>query len=120
LPVPEVEADVRKPFSDDELLFRRALPIELNSRGELVPTQLESFSFSKKVEGAPSFLRGAYAVPRDAIHRACAADKDVSHCSVFQMFVSELPGPIATGDGKRHYLFGRWQTPLSCVAIIAL
>jgi hypothetical protein len=112
LPVTAVEVDVRKPFSDDELLFRRALPIELNSRGELVPTQLESFSFSKNVEGAPSFLRGAYAVPSDAIHRACAADKDVSHCFVFQMFVSEMPGPIATGDGKRLYLFWPVADPI--------
>jgi hypothetical protein len=109
LPVTAVEVDVRKPFSDDELLFRRALPLELNSRGELVPIQLESFSFSKDVEGAPSFLRGAYAVPPDVIHRACAADKDVSGCFVFQMFVSELPGPIVTGDGKRRYSF--WPVP---------
>ena len=110
LPVTAIEVDVLKPFSDDELLFRRALTFELNSRGELVPTQLESFSFSKSVEGAPSFLRGAYAVPHDAIHRACAADKDVSDCFVFQMMVSELPGPIVTGDGKRLYLF--WPVPV--------
>lgn len=112
LPVTAVEVDVLKPFSDGELLFRRALPIELNSRGELVPIQLESFSFSKNVEGAPSFLRGAYAVPGDAIHRACAADKDVSHCFVFQMFVSELPGQIVTGDGKRRYLFWPVADPI--------
>jgi hypothetical protein len=109
LPVAAVEVDVRKPFSNDELLFRRAFPSELNSKGELVPIQLESFRFSKDVEGAPSFLRGAYAVPRDAIHRDCAADKDVSGSFVFQIFVSELPGPIETGDGKRRYSF--WPVP---------
>lgn len=109
MPVTAVEVDVRKPFSDDELLFRRALPRELNSRGELIPIQLESFSFSKNVEGAPSFLRSAYAVPQDAIHRACAADKDVSDCFVFQMLVSQLPGPIVTGDGQRRYSF--WPVP---------
>ncbi len=109
LPVTAVEVDVQKPFSDDELLFRRALPPELNTRGELVPTQLESFSFSKNVEGAPSFLRGAYAVARDAIQPACAANKDVSGCFVFQMLVSELPGTIVTGDDRRRYLF--WPVP---------
>jgi hypothetical protein len=109
LPVAAVEVDIGKPFSDDELLFRRAFPLELNSMGELVPIQLESFSFSKDVGGAPSFLRGAYAVPRDVIHRDCAAGKDVSGCFVFNIMVSELPGAIATGDGKRHYSF--WPVP---------
>jgi hypothetical protein len=110
LPVAAVEVDVRKPFSDDELLFRRAFPLELNSMGELVPIQLESFSFSKDVGGAPSFLRGTYAAPRDVIHSDCAADKDVSGCFVFQLLVSELPGPIVTGDGKRCYSF--WPVPV--------
>ena len=105
------EVDVSVPFSPSEFLYRRAFPFELNSKGELVPTQLESFSFSKEVEGAPSFLRGEYAKPRDVIHQDCAGKTDVSSCSVLRMMVSELPGLLLAGDGKR-YSFWPVHKPL--------
>jgi len=112
LPLAASEVDVNKQFSLTEFLYRRAFPFELNSKGELVPTQLESFSFAKEVEGAPSFLRGAYANANDVVHQECAGNKDVSACSVFQMMVSELPGSIVTGDGKRQYSLWPVHKPL--------
>jgi hypothetical protein len=111
LPRSDRDVDVNIPFSETELLFRRAFPQELNSKGELVPTQLESFSFSKDVVGAPSFLRSAYASAADVLHKDCAGKKDVSSCSALQMFVSELPGPLVAGDGKK-YSFWPLHQPL--------
>lgn len=105
------EVDPDKLFSGSELLYRRAFPQELNSKGELVPTQLESFSFSRDVDGAPSFLRGEYAIPADVVHPDCAGKRDVSACSALQMSVADMPGPLMAGDGKK-YSFWPVHRPL--------
>lgn len=94
------EVELNAKFESTELLYRRVFPRELNSLGELVPVQLESFSFSSTVDGAPSVLRELYANPEDVLHPDCAGKTDVSTCSVFQIVVSQLPDTLTAGDGK--------------------
>ncbi len=119
MPRSDSEVDVNTPFAASELLFRRAFPSEINSKGELVPTQLESFSFSREVEGAPSFLRGAYAEPKDVVHQDCAGRSDVSSCSVFQLMVSELPDPCER-ETESNIHFGQFTSHFQIVGLIAL
>ncbi|WP_041597174.1 hypothetical protein [Granulicella tundricola] len=110
------QVDVDFPFASDELLYRRAFPGEINSMGELVPTQLNAFSFQKEVEGAPSFNRGKYSTAQDVIHQDCAGKADVSGCSVFQLEVANIPGPLKSGDGKNFSFYPVHKPMPSCGA----
>jgi hypothetical protein len=101
LPRSDKEVDICRPFDGEELIFRRASPSEINSVGELDPSQLASVSFGKEFKGAPSVLRGAFSVPSDALTPDCSGGKDSSHCSVFQMKVTNLPKEVVSGDGRK-------------------
>jgi hypothetical protein len=116
LPLTNREVDVQLAFEGTELLYRRASPGEINSAGELDPSQLESISFSKYVEGAPSVLRGAFAVAADAIAPECAGGKNVSDCSVFEIEVRELPVALKSGDGREFNFFPTHHPLADCGA----
>ena len=62
-------------------------------------------SFSKNVTGAPSVVRGRFAVPLDAVHPNCAGPTDVSHYLVYFIEVQQLPNQVPTGDGRNLIFF---------------
>jgi len=99
LPLLENQVDTNSAFSDEELLYRRVSTSELTG-GELDPSRLNSISFDKEIDGAPSVLRGRFSSPLDAIHVDCAGGKDKSDCLVYFMAVGEIPGPLRSGDGR--------------------
>ncbi len=99
----EVTKDL--PFSNEELLYRRVGNNGVNSAGELLPSELNTLSFDREIDGAPSVLRGAYASPKDVLERECAEDKDVSSWLVYEIAVGSLPSPIVSDDGKSFDFF---------------
>jgi hypothetical protein len=105
LPLPENEVDNSTPFTPAEPLFRRVLPSEELSDGEIDPTRLNSVSFKKEIQSAPSVLRGLYASPEDALHKDCANQKDVTGQFVYYVGVGDLPDEIKSDDGKMFNVF---------------
>lgn len=105
MPVPESEVDPSRPFKPAEPLYRRVLPWEELSDGEIDPSRLNSVSFKKEVQSSPSVLRGEFAVPADALHKDCADQKDVSDNLVYYISVAELPPRINSDDGKQYCVF---------------
>ena len=116
MPLRENEVDASAPFRPDEQLYRRVLPQEELSDGEIDPTRFNSISFKKEVESAPSVLRGAFATPEDAVHPDCADQKDVSHQFVYSTSVSSLPKLIRSGDGKEFEIFPKHLPLPTCGA----
>jgi hypothetical protein len=105
LPLSESQVDTSVPFAADEQLYRRVLPSEELADGEIDPTRLNSVSFKKEVQSAPSVLRSRFASPQDALHKDCAGQKDVSSQLVYYVCVRDLPEEIASLDGKRFDVF---------------
>lgn len=111
MPLLEEEVDATAAFLPEELLYRRVSSSEL-TEGELDPSRLNSVSFSKDVEGAPSVLRGRFSTPSDAMHIDCCNGKDKSDCLVYYLAVADIPGPLESGDGKS-FAFFPIQKPLA-------
>jgi hypothetical protein len=105
LPLSARSVDTSIPFSATEQLFRRVLPSEELTDGEIDPTRFNSVSFKKGVDGAPSVLRGRFSEPADALHRDCAGQKDVSNQFVYSISVGELPEEIHSDDGKHFSIY---------------
>jgi hypothetical protein len=66
---------------------------------ELLPSELETFSFDKEIEGAPSVNRGMFSSPEDVLHVDCAG-KPLQGWFVYCVTVGSLPQSLAAGDGK--------------------
>src|SRR5580658_3023620 len=105
LPLSARSVDTSIPFSATEQLFRRVLPSEELTDGEIDLTRFNSVSFKKGVDGAPSVLRGRFSEPADALHRDCAGQKDVSNQFVYSISVGELPEEIHSDDGKHFSIY---------------
>jgi hypothetical protein len=110
LPLLESEVEIDAEFTRDELLFRRVQESELTG-GELDPSRLNSISFSKEIEGAPSFLRSKFSTPYDTIHCDCCDGKDRSDWLVYYLSVEKIPGPLHSGD-NRSFVFQPVHKPL--------
>jgi hypothetical protein len=100
LPLRADEVDAGLQFESSELLYRRVSKNGVNSLGELLPSELNTFSFDKDLDSAPSVLRSAFSKPVDALALDCANGKDVSDWRVFWIAVADLPTPLAAPDGR--------------------
>jgi hypothetical protein len=105
LPLRADEIDLTKPFDATELLYRRVSKGGVNPAGELLPSELDTFSFDKSIDSAPSVLRSAFCGPTDVLAVECSAGKDVSNWLVFAIAVGELPTPIEAGDGRSFEIY---------------
>jgi hypothetical protein len=115
LPLTEKEVNTCAPFSSQELLYRRVSPSELTA-GILDPSRMNSISFSKEVEGAPSLLRGLFSSPFDVLDKNCCDGKDKSGCLVYYIEVAHVPSGLPSGEGVL-YAFYPMHNPLpSCGA----
>ena len=99
MPLHKSEVEIGAEFAIDELLYRRVSDAELTN-GELDPSRLNSISFSKDIDGAPSFLRSKFSVPHDAIHCDCSGGMDRSDWLVYYLQVGDIPGPLRSGDNR--------------------
>lgn len=115
MPLSKAEVEERA-FDGNEPLFRRFSPKELNSRGEVVPSSLNSMSWSKELNGAPSVLRGAFADAGDALSSDCAGGRDVSSYLAFQIVVADLPTSLAAGGDASFDFFPVHQPLETCGA----
>jgi hypothetical protein len=115
LPLKASEVDVDSPFTPDELLYRRIGPAELNSKGELDPTRIESISFRKNVESAPSVMRSRFSEPEDVLHILCA-QRDTAGWIVYFVLVDRLPTAMLSGDGRSFDFFAKHVPLENCGA----
>jgi hypothetical protein len=115
LPIGESDVDALAEFTADELLYRRVAEAELTG-GEVDPSRLNSITFDKDVKGAPSVLRGLFAVPADVLHSDCAGGKDVSHYLVYSLRVDDLPAALKSDDGKCFSTYPLHQPERACGA----
>jgi hypothetical protein len=104
LPLSANEVDITRLFDDSELLFRRVAPEELNSKGELEPTQIKAMSFGNAFPSCPSVLRSDFSQPEDVLHNACSG-QDLVGWFIFFVTVGNLPSSIKSGDLKKEYQF---------------
>jgi hypothetical protein len=116
LPLCDKEVDTSIAFAPEEALYRRVLPSEELDDGEIDPTRLNSVSFKKEVQSAPSVLRGKYATPEDVLHKDCADQKDVTGQLVYFVSVSDLPPEIHSDDGNASCVFPLHLPVPSCGA----
>lgn len=101
MPLRAEQVDPLVPFDNEELLYRRVSPEELNSMGEVDPTRINATSFSKEIQSAPSVNRSAFSKPEDVLSSCCASGKDVSSWVIFLLSVERLPKELVAGDGRR-------------------
>jgi len=104
LPLNASQVDTNRPFSTDELLYRRVGPTELNSLGELLPTTIAGIQFTSDVQHSPSVMRSDFSEPSDVLHVLCAK-RDVAGWSVYFIRVDKLPSELVSGDNKRFCFF---------------
>lgn len=114
MPLTASQVDATRPFSPDELLYRRVDPDELVN-GELSPTSIKKFSFSKVVADSPSVNRSDFSSPLDVLHVLCA-DKDVEGWSIFFIRVDGLPQAITSGDNRTFCFFPKHLPNPTCGA----
>lgn len=100
MPLRADEVDIGLQFEPTELLYRRVSKDGVNSAGEFLPSELNTISFNKHIDSAPSVLRSAYSKPLDVIASDCAGEKDVSAWRVFAIAVDDLPTPVVAQDGR--------------------
>ena len=110
MPLKASEVDCSFPFFGDELLYRRLEQRELNEKGEIDPTRINSVSFKADVESAPSVMRSRFSAPEDVLHVLCAG-RDTSGWLVYAIRVDELPQGLKAGD-ERSFDFLPKQVPL--------
>jgi len=91
-------------FQDDESLYRRYLPSHFQD-GELDPGAI-------RFDEPPSFLRSAFSIPEDALHKDCAEGQNVSHYGVLGVRVSLVQCQERVTDG-RAFEFSAIHRPLS-------
>ena len=99
MPLKASEVDSTCPFSAQELLYRRLERRELNEKGEIDPTRINSVSFKANVEAAPSVMRSLFSAPEDVLHVLCAG-RDTSGWLVYAIRVDALPVGLRAGDGR--------------------
>lgn len=105
MPLRGDEVDANLPFEETELLFRRVARDGVDDTGTLLPSELNTMSFDKTIDGAPSFLRSAFSIPEDVLHTACADEKDVSNWLAYEISVGALPSPIVGKDNRSFDVF---------------
>lgn len=115
LPLTASEVDTTRPFSPEELLYRRVGPGELNSIGEVLPTGIACVSFRANVESAPSVMRSDFSQPSDVLDVLCAT-KEVPGWLVYFVRVDGLPGEIIAPDNRLHYFFPKHIPEKTCGA----
>jgi hypothetical protein len=113
--LPETEVDPNSEFSPDELLYRRVCASELTG-GELVPSSLNSISFSNVLTGAPSVLRSRFCVPSDVLHPDCAGGRNLADWLIYFIAVDDLPTPLIAGDGREFSFFPKHMPEPRCGA----
>ena len=125
LPLRANQVNTMQPFDDDELLYRRISPDELNSKGEVDPSRIQVTSFTKEINSAPSANRSAFSNPEDVLSLPCAG-KDVSSWTIFFIEVRSLPKGLLDGNGRAFDFFphhaplencGAHSVIASCVAV---
>jgi hypothetical protein len=81
--------------------------------GELSPTSIKKFSFSREIADSPSVNRSDFSSPFDVLHVLCAG-KDAAEWSIF-FRVDRLPQAITSGTIARFAFFpnGLWDRPAS-------
>lgn len=99
MPLKEIEVDVNIPFAADERLYRRVSPGGLNNAGEFLPSALNTFSFDKDLDSAPSVMRGAFCDWNDVLAFDCA-DQELVGWMVYYVTVGELPQSLTAADGR--------------------
>ena len=106
MPLTASQVDTARPFSPEELLYRRVGPGELNSQGELLPTTIAGISFKAEVQYSPSVMRSDFSEPSDVLDILCAT-KDVTGWTVYFIRVDRLPENIVSGDNRVFCFFPR-------------
>jgi hypothetical protein len=104
LPLTASEVDTTRPFSPEELLYRRVGPDELNSMGEVLPTKICGVSFKPDVKSSPSVMRSDFCEPVDVLHVLCAT-KEVLGWMVYFIRVDDVPGEIQAPDKTKLCFF---------------
>jgi hypothetical protein len=104
LPLAASQVDITRPFTANELLYRRVSKEEIGPNGEVDPSRIQSISFKADVQTAPSVMRSAFSEPHDVLHFLCAG-RDTSGWSVYSATVGSLPQGLKAGDGREFRFF---------------
>jgi len=104
LPLRADEVDPSVPFTESERLFRRVSPNGFNAARELLPSELNTFSFDKDIDSAPSVMRSLFCDWIDVLSFDCS-QRDVSDWQVFYLNVQDLPSELPAGDGRGFTFF---------------